>query len=228
MKRPKYIKAFAIELRKKGYSYTLINKKTMVPKGTLSGWLKDIKYFPNSIVLNRIKNAQFKSAKVLNRNKLNRIMAAQKFASKELGKISKRDLLMVGIGLYIGEGSKYKNGIVSVVNSDPNVIKLAEKWFIDSCGLTKNNFTLTLHLYPDNDVVKSTHFWSKTTGIPIKQFRKTYIDRRLNKTMFSKNKLSYGTATLCIRSNRETENGVYLFRRILAWIKGIERQVLRD
>lgn len=225
MGRPKYVKTMAVVLRRKGYSYSLINKKTSVPKGTLSGWLKDIKYIPNSIVLRRIRDAQSKSRKVLRKNKIDRIRSIKKIASRELGKISKRDLLMLGIGLYMGEGSKHKNGIVRVVNSDPKVIKVVKKWFIRCCGLSDNNFTLALHLYPDNDIDESIKFWSGVAGIPKSQFRKTQIDRRKNKKRNNKNRLPYGTAHLTIRAVGNEKKGVYLFRRILAWIDEAERQI---
>lgn len=88
---------------------------------------------------------------------------------------------MLGIGLYIGEGSKTQE-IVRIVNSEPEVICLAIRWFEEGLGLNKSNFAPIIHLYPDNNVQKSLTFWSQITGIPLSQFGKTQIDTREKKT----------------------------------------------
>ena len=47
----------AIALRKAGYSYNLILEQVPVSKSTLSIWLADVPYYPNSQVLNRVRGA---------------------------------------------------------------------------------------------------------------------------------------------------------------------------
>ena len=47
---------------------------------------------------------------------------AKEEARKEIGEITKRDLFMLGIGIYIGEGAKTFD-IVRVINADPKIIK---------------------------------------------------------------------------------------------------------
>ena len=46
-----FIKEKAIKLRKEGYSYSYIKDKLGISKGTLSYWLRDIKYVPNEYTL---------------------------------------------------------------------------------------------------------------------------------------------------------------------------------
>lgn len=63
------------------------------------------------------------------------------------------------------------------------------------------------------------NFWSKATGIPKKQFGKTQIDRRTNKSEKKKRKLPYGTIRLTVRTKGKKEFGVSLHRRIMGWIE---------
>lgn len=219
------LKSKGIILRKNGYSYCLINQKLGVAKSTLSGWLRNIPYKPNLTVLKRIKDAPIKSAQVLRNKRIRSLDKLRILTEKEVGEISKRDLWMIGVGLYIGEGSKNKVGIVRIVNSNPKVIRLAMQWFQKVCALGLDNFRLAIHIYPDNDLEQTIQFWSKITGIPKQQFGKTQIDRRKNKSIKNRGRLPYGTAHLTVRANGRKEFGVYLFRRISGWIEAVEKQI---
>lgn len=218
------LKDRAIKLRKLGNSYNLIAKELGVSKSTLSSWLKNEPFEPNALVLKRISESIALSSKIKNKQKLENIKQASKDAANGLGKITKRDLLMLGIGLYMGEGSKMYE-IIRVINSDPKIIKLSIKWLTDSCGLTTDNFTLAIHIYPDLDKNATLKYWSKQTGIPLNQFGKTQIDLRSDKKSKKKHKLPYGTAHLSVKSNGRKEFGVYLHRKIIGYINHINNSL---
>lgn len=221
MAKPR-LKQKAIRLRKKGYSYNLILKEVSVAKSTLSEWLRDVPYEPNEKVKNRIKGAQVKAREWKRRNKKKSLENAQKEAVDMIGEFTQRDLLMLGLGLYIGEGGKGFH-ITRFVNSDPQVVCVALKWFEEIFGLKKKNFRLKIHLYPDNDIEKSLNFWSDVTGIPRSQFGKTQIDRRKKKSKKRK-MLKYGTVHVVIVAQGEKKFGVFLLRKILAMIREVYRR----
>ena len=114
------LKTKAIELRKKGYSYSIINERLGVSKSTLSNWLGNIEFFPNREVIEKIGRAKLKSALSKNKTKLDDIKKRKKEGVEEIGTLSKRDLFMLGIGLYLGEGSKALEEI-RIVNCDPAI-----------------------------------------------------------------------------------------------------------
>jgi len=207
----------AIRLRKQGYSYSLIKDKLNVSKSTLSQWLSGISYKPNREVLERISNSLESVIGYQKNKKQKSIIEALKLAEKDIGRITDRDLFMLGIALYIGEGGK-TGGLIRIVNSDPDIIRLAIKWFKKCCGVKNENFTLRVYLYPDNNVKRSLQFWSKATGIPISQFQKTQIDVRKNKKISKRGKLPHGTAHLNVRSCGNKKHGVFLSRRIHGWM----------
>ncbi|OGM99706.1 MAG: hypothetical protein A3B91_01550 [Candidatus Yanofskybacteria bacterium RIFCSPHIGHO2_02_FULL_41_29] len=130
---------------------------------------------------------------------------------------------LLGLGLYIGEGTKtYEN--VRIINSDPNVVNLAIKWFKEICKVKNDNITITLHLYPDNDLKECIDFWMETTGLTLKNFRKTQLDRRKDKSTIRKRALPFGTAHINIICNGNKKYGVKLHRRLMGWINGVLSQ----
>src|SRR3989344_8621487 len=114
----------AIQLRNAGYSYGMIKEKLGISKSTLSDWLNRTPFTPNLEVIKRIGEARLKSALDKHRLKFENIAQMRAIAETDIGKLSQRDLFMLGIGLYLGEGSKSQEEI-RVVNADPIIIKLA-------------------------------------------------------------------------------------------------------
>ena len=206
----------AIQLRRRGYSYNLIREQVSVSKSTLTLWLKDIPYSPNHIVQNRIKRASDLLSAAQNKQRVKSISHARAEALNEMRHLSKRDLWMLGLGLYIGEGSK-TTGSVGFVNSDPKAILLIVSWLREVIGISNDNFSLFLHIYPDNDEQEAKEYWSKLTKIPLTRFNKTSIDCRTNKSKRKRNMLKYGTLHLRVRAHGESKYGVFLFRKIMFW-----------
>ena len=130
----------------------------------------------------------------------------------------------MGIGLYLGEGTK-RNENIRIINSDPVIIKLAMAWFKEICELKNENIIPSVYLYPDNNIEKSINYWSKITKIPKQQFAKTQIDRRLNKSSKKRGRLPYGTLNLQIKSYGNQKFGRFLHRRIMGWIETLTNQI---
>ncbi|OGI42368.1 MAG: hypothetical protein A2593_01625 [Candidatus Moranbacteria bacterium RIFOXYD1_FULL_44_9] len=196
----------------------MITDRLGISKSTLSCWFKEIPFTPNKYVIGRIKKGPFKSGQIRHNQRVADIAKIKKLAKNELGTITKRDLWMLGLGLYIGEGSKaYETA--QLINSDPAIVKLAIKWFKDICGIDNDHITIAMHLYPDNNEKECRDYWKKITGLSKKQFRKTQIDRRLDKSSSKRRKLLYGTVLLSIISNGDSNFGVNLHRRIMGWIE---------
>jgi len=206
----------AIKLRKAGYSYKHIAKEVSVSKSTLSYWLSNIPYKPNSETIERIGRARAKSGEVKSRQKLDSITRAKHEAKKEIGYINKRDLFMLGLALYIGEGSK-SYGITRVINANPEVIRFMVVWFREMFNMGNEHFMIRLHVYPDNNIEECVEFWRKATRLSKSQFQKTQVDKRINKKLSKRGKLPYGTAHLSVKSCGNKEFGVFLARKISAY-----------
>ncbi|HLD70418.1 MAG TPA: hypothetical protein VI937_00845 [Negativicutes bacterium] len=218
------LKEKAIDYRKKGYSYNMITEKIGVNKSTLSNWLTKISFTPNKELIKRIGSAKLKSALFKHNQKISEIEEMRELAGLELGRVTKRDLWFLGIGLYLGEGTKaYEQ--VRFSNSNPEMIRIAVVWFKDICKLKNINFNPVVHVYPDNDIQGAMTYWAEITGLPLKQFGKTYVDVRTGKSKTKRKTLPYGTLHLRVKSFGEKQFGRRLHRRIMGWIENTVKQI---
>src|SRR3989344_9555674 len=129
----------AISLRKQGYSYNHISKIISVPKATLSDWLCRLPYIPNKYTIDTIGKARAAAGLKKSQLKKESLNNAVLQAEKDIGNLSKRDLFMLGLGIYIGEGAKSYD-ITQVANANPAIIRLSVKWFMEICGVKLENF----------------------------------------------------------------------------------------
>ncbi len=214
------IKQKAIDLRKQGYSYNYIIKHVPVTKSTLSDWLHNIPFTPNRHTIETIGNARIASGRYKHQVKIESLKKAELQAEKIIGVLSDRDIIMLGLAIYIGEGSK-TDCITRIVNSDPKIIKFAIKWFGVSFGVEIAQLKIRLHLYPDSNETECIKYWSDSTKIPTSQFFKSITDRRTNKKKSNNGKLPFGTAHMSVKSFGNKKFGVYLHRLILAMINKV-------
>ena len=211
-----HAKMLALEMRKAGHSYNYIAPRVGVSKSTVGMWVADIPYVPNAETIARIGKARAASGAAKNKIMRDSFEQARLEALRDMGEISNRDLLMLGLGLYIGEGAK-SSSATCFVNANVATMRLIINWFTKAMGMRPEHIRIRLHLYPDSDLERCHNYWSSQTGIPQDQFQRPVIDRRLNKKAVKNGKLPYGTAHLTIRSLGEKRFGVFLARKIMAW-----------
>ncbi|MBI2008624.1 hypothetical protein HYS82_03150 [Candidatus Amesbacteria bacterium] len=168
----------AIELRKKGLSYSEIRKRIVVGKSTISDWLKNIE-------LTEAQKQRLYERKLIGVEKLQKIMKSRREMFKKevydkqkalIGSLSERELLMVGLGLYWGEGRK-GGSQVSISNTDPSMVNLFLKW-LEQCfevARTNRKLRVILHLYSDMNFEKEAGFWRGYLGLSEEQFNKPYV-----------------------------------------------------
>ncbi len=211
------LKEKAVELRGKGFSYSYIATHVPVSKSTLHEWLANIPYTPNAHTIRTIGTAHARSGEAKSKIKRQSIADAHRLAKTNIGNITERDIFMLGIGLYIGEGSK-TNSIVRIVNSDPAIIRFAILWLTRKCGVSNSNLVARIHLYPDIDIAHARRYWSQETGLQVSQFQKESVDRRTNKQTRREGVCPFGTMHLSVRARGNKELGTALSRRIGAWM----------
>lgn len=183
----KELKNRARELRKKGGTYTEVCSRLgiKVPKGTLSGWFKNIKLSTKYYTrrrqlglehLDRIRkkallvNAERKQARL--QNLLNKNIYLTSKIDKHIGKL----LLVM---LYWSEGAKYPVAqTIKFGSSDPGMIRLFIRLLRGCYQLDEAKFRGAIHCRADQDVRKLRKFWSQVTGIPLSSFHKNHIDKR--------------------------------------------------
>lgn len=191
----------AIELRKKGLSIKVIAKRLNVAKSSVSVWVRDVILTQDQLEsLEADKNSfevveKRRHSRLANEKEKRKMIMLQ--SSKDIQNISKHDLRIIGLCLYLGEGAKTQRGAVKLANSDPDVIKIMMKYFREVCSVPEKKFRCHIHTYSHLSVEKAETYWSKVTGIPRSQFFKTYSKLSIA-SLGKKDSTPYGTADVTI------------------------------
>ncbi|MEI6191189.1 MAG: helix-turn-helix domain-containing protein [bacterium] len=193
-------KSKAIELRKKGMSYSQIKAELGISKGTLNGWLYDMPLSDKRIRELRdfspMRIEKCRNTKMKKRQ--SRLDSVYQKALLDIGKLSKRDIFLAGLFLYWGEGSKTSKYCTALTNTDPVMVKFFIKWVTTCFNIKKTDLDILLHLYEDMNIKKATKFWSKELDIPLSQFKKPYIKTSKLSGLSYKNGFGKGTCNVRI------------------------------
>lgn len=168
----------AEELRRLGYSYNEILKEVKVAKSSLSLWLKDLplteseKHHLKDRKDSNISRGRIRAASANRMRRVVRDGFLLRDAKREFEKNIKSPLFQVGIALYWAEGGKRSNSF-AFMNSDPAMIKLMIRWVESYLGAAKKEVGLRLYAHKPYMHENYEDFWSKETGIPLEQFKKT-------------------------------------------------------
>lgn len=217
-------KEIAIKLRKKGLSYSEILKKIPVAKSSLSLWLKSVKLAKRQEQrLTEKKLAAMKMGwEACHRKRVLLTQNIKNRARKEIKRLAKKELLLIGATLYWAEGAKEKQKATGIKfsNSDPQMIKLFIRWLVKICKIPKNNiyFEVYLHDSSANRELEVRKYWRKVTGFSDKYFRKT----RWKKNKINTKRTNIGNNYFGLL-NVNVKRSVNLNRRIQGWIEGICR-----
>lgn len=213
-------KALALKLRRRGLSYSEIQKLIKVSKDTLSRWCRDIILSPEQI--ERLRKRKLKEsergriigAKKLQEKRLREIELLNLSGRKDIGDLSKRDRFLIGVSLYAAEGVKSDHN-VEFSNSDPRMISFMMKWFREFCDISEDRFRGAIWIHDNLDKHKAVKYWSKLTKIPVNQFHKTYVVRnKENSRKVRKKRNEFGVFSVRV-SSAKTQ------RKIMGWVSGI-------
>ncbi|MBI1957331.1 MAG: hypothetical protein HYS44_02645 [Candidatus Niyogibacteria bacterium] len=210
----KEFKLQAIRLRRQGLSYNEIRRHVPVVKSTLSLWLKSIPlsekhrkrlYTKQIAILSRGPQSQ----KERRAREIEKIIQT---AAEEITRpLSDDTYRLVGAALYWAEGTK--RGGFEVTNSDPYFILFMVRWIEKIFGVPAPKLKARLNIYPQQNDMKIKKFWSALTGIPTKNFGKSFV-KPLNKG-YKKNNLYYGTIKIELPKGTDTKH------RVFGWIRAV-------
>lgn len=184
---PIAIKEKAVNLRIKGFSIKEIARKLSIAQSTSSLWLRDINLGDKAKKrLRKRKLLGYYRAALKWREKQDRENELYRGEALELTKKIRKDSYYAKIYcalLYWCEGGKgYRTG-VKFVNSDPVLMKTFITLLRRSFLVREEKFRLLMHLHEYHNENKQKLYWSKVTGIPKRQFSKTYLKNHTKKRL---------------------------------------------
>ena len=191
------------DMLKSGYSYEQIHQKLNISKTTINHWFKKLPQKDQENIKEfRIENwqkAYKKTAEKIKKETKRKEKEIQKKAAGEIKKISKRELFLIGLALYWGEGNKRGKNHIQFTNSDPKMISLMMSFFRKIYQVKEDKFYMQMVLHQNTSAEKALNFWSNLTGVPKKQFKKPCFS--LSKSSQRKRnpkRLPYGTLQIRI------------------------------
>ena len=164
MAYPTYLRDKARELRiKRKLSLLEIAERLALPKTTVFYWIRDL---PDPEIKYRDSPARARArAKAARRNVAKHKAlrdAAYRLGWDEYPRLSIEPTFIDFVCMYIGEGYKRDRNVVSLANSDPRVIRLADYWIR---RFSRNPVTYWFHYHADQDPEYLVRFWSFGLGV---------------------------------------------------------------
>ena len=153
---PAYLKEKARTLRTQRHlSIDEIAARLALPKTTIYYWVKDLPLdrprrdapLPGNAAMQRKHSALRRSAYLQGRASFDPLSADPTF----------RDF----VSLYIGEGSKRNRNVVALCNSDPEVIRLADRWIR---RFSRRPIRYAIQYHADQDLDDLLAFWAQLLG----------------------------------------------------------------
>ncbi len=180
MKRRSERHSDAVRLRGMGYSFAEMSERLKVSKSTAALWTRTV------ALSGRAKT------RLAMRRELGRLHARKKRAllvrtalshAERVAYDDVRNLRMnatffrlLSSLLYWCEGEKSNDdSTLLFANSDPKLVHLYLRSLRSGFPLDESKFRVCVHLHEYHDKQEMVRFWSKVTGIPLRQFIKPYF-----------------------------------------------------
>lgn len=174
----------ALALRAQGWSVNDLAIEVGVAKSTVHAWVKHI---PLDRDTERARRKQEHAA----------VMAAGRWDAKRaerdhrqgevhaeagaaVGRLSDRDLLILGAAVYWCEGAKSKPwrrlDRLTFINSDPGLVSLFLR-FLAVCGRGAESLAYRVHIHETADAEAAVEWWAAELGVPRELFQRPTIKR---------------------------------------------------
>ncbi|MBI1956887.1 MAG: hypothetical protein HYS44_00295 [Candidatus Niyogibacteria bacterium] len=128
-------------------------------------------------------------------------------------------LLTAGIMLYWAEGASHKNRCsLDFANSDPDMIKVYLVFLRRVCGVDEGRLRIYLYCYANQNIEALKRFWTKITGVSLRQFTQPYVRKDFKKE--KEGKMPYGLVHVRYADKK-------LYRQFEVWQQKIALQLSR-
>lgn len=214
----------AILLRKSGKTYSEILNEVNVAKSSLSLWLREVglsKKQKHTITEKKIQAAR-KGGLVRKTKRIEFSESIFEKSIKEIGKISERELWLIGVALYWAEGSKEKENKpgsgLDFTNSDPRMVFLFVAWLERVLKVSRERMLFTIYIHENyiNDMDRVKKHWAKFLNISDTNIFKIYYKKHNIKT----NRKNIGNVYNGNLRIKVRESSTFL-RQISGWVMGI-------
>jgi transposase-like protein len=200
-------------LRSRGRTYQQIAMELGLASSTVGVWCRDV----DDAVTGRSgpERRAVSVRRAAHRREAHRQQALLEGA-REIGHLSERELMLLGMALYWAEGAKSKPWRLAerivFVNSDPTMVNVFLRW-LELMGVEPARRTFRLQIHDSADADAAVAYWAELIGVSPQVFGTTSLKRHNPKTV-RKNVGECYRGCLRIEVRRSAE----LYRRVAgAW-----------
>ena len=218
----------ARHLRTQGISIKKIAKQLSVSVSSVSVWCRDIifseeekeRIFRDGYTMG--SRARFEAIERRKEAKKNEIAIIHKISQNEVGILTQRELFLVGIALYWGEGFK-KDSLVGLANTSPHIIKLYIRWLQTCFHIKKEDLIVRVTINHERvgETERIMQYWSQQLNISREQFSKCYYQKTTLTKKYEDISGYKGVIRIKVRRS------IGLLRKIEGYIHGLEDESLK-
>lgn len=180
------LRAKARESRLQGWTYDQIEAELGCSRSSVSLWVRDL---PKPERRDPTEQAKLAARKrwehelAVRDEERRRTKAA---AAAAVGRLSDRELFLLGVGLYWAEGGKDKpyarRETVAFINSDPDMIHVFLAW-LHLLGVERERLRFSVMIHETADVAGAEKYWADLVGADRASFNKTTLKKHNPKTV---------------------------------------------
>jgi hypothetical protein len=216
------LKLVARTLRREKRSIKSIAKELNVSVSSISVWCRDIIFSAEDQLVIKKKGyyagteARLQAIKRRREELDTTIEDIHLNSVKEIGQLTKREILIAGTALYWGEGFK-KDSLVGLASMSSSIAKFYIKWLTVCFGIKKENLLIRVTLNSNfkqhtNSIMQ---FWSKELEIPLSQFAQSYYQHTTQKKEYENRSEYHGVIRIKARRS------IGILRQIEGYIRGL-------
>lgn len=212
----------AIKARKEGKSIKEIAKQLSVSVASVSMWCRHINLTEEQVKQLKIRVTDPNYGKkilYLRKVKANtdkKVRFLHEEGIKQVGKLSNREIFLLGIALYWGEGFK-KDHQVGFATSDMRMAKFFIYWLEKCFFVNRNELVLRVTLNQAYESKKDNIelYWSKELNIPLINFRRATLQKSIWKKKYDNEEYYKGVIRIRVRKSMD------FLRKIQGYIDGV-------
>jgi len=143
----------------------------------------------------------------------------------EVGKLTKRELFLIGVSLYWAEGFKHKDeSSLGLATMDENMAKLYLAWLKECLDIRNDrlSFRVTANIKYSDKIKEMEQHWSDSLGVGIDQFVKPFYQKSKQNRVYLNNDRYFGVLRIRVRKS------INILRKMRGWIAGVARAQLSD
>lgn len=215
----------AIELRRKGHTYSEILKEVPVAKSSLSLWLGEVGLTKRQKqrITDKKLAAMRRGGEARRQQRIDSTAKIYAESSRAVGLLTRREQWLIGTALYWAEGGKEKEwrpsgSMVDFSNSDPQMARLFIRWLESVCRVRREDIRVSIYIHETSKyrLPEVIAHWSKWTDFPKSEFRYVYFKKNKPKTKRKNIGQTYfGNVRIRVASSS------VLLRTIAGWVQGI-------